>query len=107
MFLLKDKGVCFKKIYPEFLPYIITIGAIYYQHFGKFMLITSANDSQHLSISRHYQGKAIDIRTHDQDPVKVVLFVEALKQLLEPALDIVWEDKGKPNEHLHVEYDPK
>lgn len=107
MFLLKDETVSFNKIYPEFIPYVTVLGTLYYQRFGKPMIITSANDGLHMSLSRHYAGKAVDIRTKDQKPEDILLFVEEAKKYLDRALDLVWEDKGLANEHLHAEYDPK
>ena len=77
--------------------------------------ITSANDSIHSPKSLHYgrEGKytdglcrALDFRTHDFDGDKQQLLHEC-KEALGPDFDVVLEAEGSPNEHLHVEYDPK
>ena len=68
--------------------------------------ITSANDGQHSEKSLHYSGNALDFRTKDYFGDKRML-VNAVRKALGPEFDVVFEDEGTPNEHLHVEYDPK
>jgi len=74
------------------------------------LTITSGRDGQHGSISLHYVGKAIDIRTRygqekgfkQVDPAKVTLFCEELRRQLGKDFDVVPE-----SDHVHLEYDPK
>ena len=68
--------------------------------------MTSANDSKHGDGSLHYYGKALDFRTHDFSGDKARLRAE-VKDALGPDFDVVLEGVGTPNEHLHVEWDPK
>lgn len=68
--------------------------------------ITSGNDSTHGEHSLHYKGRALDFRTHDFRGDKGLLR-DAVKAALGPDFDVVLEALGEPNEHLHVEYDPK
>lgn len=71
-----------------------------------FCTVTSANDSKHSASSWHYKGRALDFRTKDYagDKLKAVADI---KERLGPDFDVVLEAEGEPNEHLHVEYDPK
>ena len=68
--------------------------------------ITSANDSTHSAHSLHYEGRAMDFRTHDFTGDKAALLA-AVKEALGENFDCVFEAAGTQNEHLHVEYDPK
>ena len=71
------------------------------------MFVTSGNDSTHRRGSKHYTDEALDFRTkHLPSRVKQLL-VAAVKQRLGRHFDVILEDLGKPNEHLHVEYQHK
>lgn len=68
--------------------------------------ITSGNDSTHSENSLHYKGRALDFRTHDFNGNKEQLRDE-IKGALGAEFDVVLEHLGEPEEHLHVEWDPK
>jgi hypothetical protein len=72
------------------------------------LFITSAQDSTHMSGSAHYVGLAVDFRTKNfpSDDAKEE-FKMRMAQRLGARYDLVLEDLGGPNEHLHVELDPK
>ena len=79
-----------------------------YRGFGLEPTITSVNDSKHMARSRHYTGRAFDLRTKDvpQDHRKALF--EKVRQSLGPiGFDVVWEAVGRAAEHIHVEFDPK
>jgi hypothetical protein len=70
------------------------------------MLITSGSEGIHMVGSLHYKDGALDFRTkHLSIPDKKAL-VTALKRRLGKNYDVILEDAGGTNEHLHVEYDP-
>ena len=69
--------------------------------------ITSANDGKHKEGSFHYQNQALDFRLHNVPPHKRGALVAEVRRALGPAFDVLHEAQGSPNEHLHVEYDPK
>lgn len=68
-------------------------------------VVTSALDGQHMLQSLHYRGLAVDFRTKHTTRMPEV--VKALKATLGSDYDVLWEQRGQANEHLHVEYDPK
>jgi len=71
------------------------------------MLITSALDGEHKRNSAHYSGLAVDMRTKNFPGVKEKHeFAFRVKQRLGERYDVILEDLGGPNEHLHVELDP-
>jgi hypothetical protein len=71
-------------------------------------VITSGNDSIHKVGSLHARDKALDFRTRTlADRADKFKFRDAMRGLLGPGYDVILEDVGGPNEHLHVEYDPK
>jgi hypothetical protein len=66
--------------------------------------VCSMKDGGHMKGSLHYEGRAVDLRTHDLAPGEASRFAAVMKQLLFPCgFDVVHE--ADP-EHLHIEYDP-
>jgi len=72
---------------------------------GEFT-VTSVNDGVHKSGSLHYNGKAVDLRSKTLPAAKVELAVREFKRN-NPGFDLIWESRGLPNEHLHLEFDPQ
>lgn len=57
--------------------------------------------------SKHYDGFAEDYRTKDlPDALKYGMFNE-VRNLLGVDYQVIFEYENEPNEHLHIEYDPK
>lgn len=69
--------------------------------------ITSANDSKHSSRSLHYQGKGLDFRTHDVRLTLKRVLLRRIQEALGDQFDVLLENEGTSNEHIHVEWDPK
>ena len=69
--------------------------------------VTSGNDSVHSSKSLHYDGKALDFRTSNWPRGKKKDIVVEIKKALGYDFDVVFESEGKPQEHCHIEYQPK
>ena len=76
---------------------------------GKYgeVVVTSVRDGQHSEMSLHYRGLAADLRskhlTQEQRHTALIL----LKRELGADYDVLLESEGKPNEHFHIEFDPK
>jgi len=76
---------------------------------GMECIITSANDSTHGANSLHSRDglcRAMDFRTKNY-PFDKRALAQEVRASLGPDFDVVLEDEGGPNEHMHVEYDPK
>ena len=71
------------------------------------MLITSGNDKVHARGSKHYKNEALDFRTKHLTTESKHALVAAVKARLGRSYDVILEDEGGANEHLHIEYDPK
>ena len=75
--------------------------------------VTCGEEGVHGPGTLHPKGRALDIRTHHlyvNDIVRTMklgTLREKIGSCLGPDFDVVIEDLGGPNEHLHVEYDPK
>ena len=69
------------------------------------MLITSGRDGQHRIGSLHYEDKALDFRTKHLTTDDKRALVKRTKQRLGLEYDVLLEQEGKANEHLHVERD--
>jgi len=69
--------------------------------------ITSGMDGQHMENSKHYVGLAEDYRTKDVPKnLKYSMFNE-VRNILGSDYQVIFEYENLPNEHLHIEYDPK
>lgn len=82
--------------------------------FDKDCIVTSMNDSDHMPGSKHYIvdsrgfNKAADFRSHDlTDSQKEIILTELKRYLDNIGFDITFEFPGDPDEHFHIEYDPK
>lgn len=98
-------GVRLKDLSPQMAMASLVIYSIY-QAKGMECVVTSANDSKHGTNSHHYKGNALDFRTKSFVGDKAWLR-EEIDDCLGQDFDVVLEDLGGDNEHLHVEYDPK
>ena len=104
-------GVRLKELQPQMALAAHVVDGVFYDFSILECWITSANDGRHSPTSLHYRDglcRALDFRTHqtDLDGREVALRNE-VKARLGDDFDVVLEDVGGPNEHLHVEYDPK
>ena len=70
--------------------------------------LTAGMNGEHGPSSFHYRGLAWDFSVRDIPIEKRRLVYEALcKELPAGYYDILHESRETPNEHYHVEYDPK
>jgi len=101
-------GVGLKKLQPQLVLGIMLMKDILAKTCGPTVdcVITSCNDGEHMQGSFHYSGKAADFRTQHTGMAKSFA-EEARKELGPLGFDVILEDLGQPNEHLHLEYDPK
>ena len=68
-------------------------------------VITSATDGYHSAGSVHGTGHALDLRCRER--TICVKWAGILKQALGPGYDVMFEDWGGANNHIHLEYDGK
>lgn len=70
------------------------------------LTVTSANDSH--TDKLHPKGLAFDVRTKDMNAEqKSQVFAHANLVLNPLGFDLVFENPGGPNEHIHIEFDLK
>ena len=69
------------------------------------IMVTSGNDSTHMKGSRHYVNAALDFRSKDMPYPTRSKFMAILQKRLGPKYQVILEDDGKANEHIHVERD--
>ena len=83
------------------------IAASVYATRGWDCIVTTATDGAHMVGSKHYAGTALDFRMHHITAEARAPLVDGLRAALGPDFDVLWESRGTPNEHVHVEWDPK
>lgn len=99
--LFKDNvSVCFS-VYNQA---ILAAAQVVFAQFGYDCIVTGGMDGVHSLYSAHYRNMALDFRTNHVPPEKRGLIFDVLvKALPTPTFDVLWEDRGKPNEHIHCE----
>jgi hypothetical protein len=110
------RGVRLKGLVPQMVLAHYVVGECFARH-GLPAFITSVNDGTHSATSLHHgkAGKytdglcrAIDYRTkYPELDGREETFRSEVKAALGDDFDVVIEDIGTENEHLHVEWDPK
>ncbi|MEL6364311.1 MAG: hypothetical protein AAFR11_05675 [Pseudomonadota bacterium] len=76
---------------------------------GLPLIITSANDSEHMEGSKHYEGEAWDLRTWRPGSPGVQIEPQRRRRLAKRIADRLgpdWDVLAKST-HIHVEWDPK
>ena len=98
-------GVSILGMRPELLYALIIAEQVYKDRFSK-LVITSCKDGKHGKNSYHYQGLAADLRTKGTGLPRQIRddLVLALAPL---GFDVLLEDEGGTNEHVHMEFDLK
>ncbi len=71
------------------------------------VFITAGIDGQHGPNSLHYALRAIDVRTKNfPDRASKLEFAAQLRKALGKDYQVIFENEGQAQEHLHLEYDP-
>lgn len=95
-------GATFKVITPAMIRMLDALFTI--SERTKFeIVITSVNDSTHMTTSKHYKDMAIDFRSHSFTSAQKALIQQHVRELLGPKFTLLLEDAGKPNEHFHLQ----
>ncbi len=77
-----------------------------FSKYGVDCVITSGVGKKHSEKSLHYPGFAYDYRDKEIADDKRNPLMNDLRDAL-PCCDIIYEYKGKPQSHIHCEFDPK
>ena len=101
------RGVNLKGLQPEIILALMAATEAY-SAFNLDCTITSALDGEHMEGSKHYEGLAVDLRTHtlNSEHTKTHVIV-AIRNALGDDYDVLLHAPDTINEHIHIEYDPK
>jgi hypothetical protein len=73
----------------------------------EILVVTSANDGQHMDNSKHYTDNAVDVRANTMTDAKQKQIASELQSKLGSNYYVGAEFFANPaNDHIHVEYDP-
>ena len=75
------------------------------QILAKNIVITSINDHKHSRNSKHYDNLAVDVRTWNLTKVQIDYILVYMNKIY--GIQAIYEAKGTPNAHIHLEYDPE
>lgn len=104
--MLLKAGVKAAGVKPELLLGLSVADTLHRRLTGEELVVTSLTDGKHKATSLHYKGLAADLRTKDLNTAQKQIFYLQLRDALGPDFDVIFEDEGKPNEHIHLEFDP-
>jgi hypothetical protein len=107
MLRLKGDTVSLVGIAPQLLLAVSVAEGVFAKHGVEEIVITSVNDSAHSSTSLHYDGKALDLRTHGIAPDTQDDIANEIKNRLGQDFDVLAEQPGSDNEHIHIEWQPR
>ena len=100
-------GVLLDGLQPVMFRAIATASEVIHRY-ADDCVVTSGKDGQHMKRSKHYTGEAVDLRSrHIPDVADKLRCLDDLKATFGADFDILLENLGKPQEHYHLEYDPK
>lgn len=100
------QGAKFEGLQPEILLAVIVANDVYHMH-GQRLVVTEGTGGDHMIGSLHYHGQAVDLRTSNLNESDKAMIVAELKANLGAEYDVIFEGADTPNEHIHVEFDPK
>lgn len=85
----------------------ITLAAPVLGRYTGSCTITSILDGKHSQGSLHYLGRAADLRSQTVSRPELERCLRDLMEALGPDWDVLLEKLGTPDEHFHIEFDPK
>jgi hypothetical protein len=92
-------GVTVTGVRPEMVLALRVIETVY-EDLGAELTVTSITDGKHMDGSRHYEGRAADLRSFNVPASKLDFLIARMKEALGPEFDVV-----KEGDHVHVEHD--
>ena len=102
----KNNSITLEKLNPAFIKPLQLFDLLHKEMTGEQIVITSANDGEHMPSSKHYTNDAIDVRIWHYDKLARInqIFFADRASLIFPndKFDVVLEE-----DHFHIEYDPK
>jgi hypothetical protein len=106
--LVKSAAVKIARLHPAMAPAIAAVAAAVKTLGLPRAVITSGNDSKHMTGSLHFQNRALDFRGNNIAVSVGDAFAREVKATLGEGYDVLFETFLQPaNNHLHVEYDPR
>jgi hypothetical protein len=92
---------------PRLVLALVVASEVYAEH-GADCVVTSLDDGEHSTRSRHYTGEAVDLRVkHVSSDTADEIFDELHHRLLPlgPEYLVLREYRGEANDHIHVHYE--
>lgn len=100
----KDDSVNVSALVPELTTALAKLGRIHLDLFNKPLLITSGNDGQHKSGSKHGVNKAVDARMVDKSQAEQELFISVIIHLAPVLRLMLFDERELPgSDHIHLE----
>jgi hypothetical protein len=100
----KDAAVNVASLVPELTTALAKLGRIHLDLFNKPLIVTSGNDGQHKSGSKHYVNKAVDARMVDKNQAEQGLFIAVIVHLAPVLHLMLFDERQQPgSDHIHLE----
>lgn len=106
MLTTKDT-VRFKTFTPallHMLRVLLRASDMYFEVPARELVVTSANDSTHTKLSKHYTNEALDVRSKSFRTLREKqAFADKLRADLGDQFTVLLEHEGTDNEHFHLQ----
>jgi hypothetical protein len=100
----RDDKVNVSALVPELTTALAKLGRIHLDLFNKPLIITSGNDGQHKSGSKHGVNKAVDARMVDKSQAEQELFIAIVFHLSPTLRLMLFDERQEPgSDHIHLE----
>jgi len=100
----KDATVNVASLVPQLTTALTKLGRLHLDLFDKPLIVTSANDGKHVAHSKHYVGKAVDVRMIDKTIEEQSLFIAILIHCDKTLGLMLFDERQLPNsDHVHIE----
>jgi hypothetical protein len=101
---LSGPSVDVTKTTPKLRLFLSKLATVHYELFDLPLMVTAGSDGMHAVNSRHYTGRAVDIRSLDKDRASNLLFLHVLNYLSASFKLAVFDERERPGQpHIHVE----
>lgn len=101
---VKDNAVNLEGLNEKIVLFLAAAAQVHAALFHVPLVVTSGKDQEHISHSKHFIGRAVDLRLSDLDAVGQTICHIAFTYLAcKCECGIFWEFTETPESHLHVE----
>ncbi len=99
-----DSSVDLSNLSPKLAVVLTRLASVHWLLFDQQMIVTHGKDGKHVPNSKHYVGKAVDVRVRDKDRTQQLTFLAVLGYFVSVFGLAVFDERARSGEtHFHIE----